>query len=281
MEENKKEIKDEVQEEIVIEEMTQGQDKPFATEQIDDLLDAVSKMRKRVKRLNYFVTAGIVFAILFALFIIIKIAGKAFVSVFDNSRIEKPVIYVHNDLNVGDEQVVDISLKDKWGIGLKTTYPSPVQTDDIYKWTVTLKGGTDNLYINDKEYPYLFWDTENFTADMGITEGFCIKGTDTEQFLEEKLRVLGLTDIEITDFITYWLPEMQKNPYNLIFFTGMNKTDDYNTEFPLTISNDYPIYRVLMIYKSSDTYIDIPEQILPIFIKPSAYVLEWGGMELK
>ena len=215
------------------------------------------------------------------LFIIIKIAGKAFVSAFDVSRIEKPVIYVHNDLNVGDEQVVDISLKDKWGIGLKTTYPSPVQTDDTYKWTVTLKGGTDNLYMNNREYPYLFWDTENFIADMDITEGFCIKGIDTEQFLEEKLRILGLTDIEITDFITYWLPEMQKNPYNLIFFTGMNKTDDYNTEFLLTISNDYPIHRVLMIYKSSDTYIDIPEQILPTFIKPSAYVLEWGGMELK
>ena len=43
-------------------------------------------------------------------------------------------------------------------------------------------------------------------------------GEDTAAFLEDALSQLGLTRQEANEFIVYWLPQMEENPYNLIAF---------------------------------------------------------------
>ena len=268
---------EEQKEEIIIEELTEDND---TKEQPTEYVYKPTKKEKIFKILKIISLPFVILGIYILLSLIIGLILSPVLNKLEDN-IKKPVIYIHNDLKPGEEQTVDIILKDNDNIGIKTIYPQPIKTDNIYKWTVTLKNGIDNLYIKDRQYPYLFWDTENLNTDMDIDEGFCIKNTDTETFLEEKLRILGLTDIEITDFITYWLPELQKNEYNLIKFIGMDETDSYNKAFPLTISNDYPIHRVIMVYKATDKYIDIDEQILSTFIKPNAYVLEWGGLQIR
>ena len=44
------------------------------------------------------------------------------------------------------------------------------------------------------------------------------------QFLEEKLALLGLTDKEAADFITFWAPQIRANEYTFVSFDASSYT---------------------------------------------------------
>ena len=73
------------------------------------------------------------------------------------------------------------------------------------------------LLAEGREYHYLFWEAEALFP-FSLKSGTCVAGKDTCKFLEESLTKLRLNDKEQEDFITYWLPEMQDHPYNVISF---------------------------------------------------------------
>lgn len=75
-----------------------------------------------------------------------------------------------------------------------------------------------------KEYSYLFWEGIS-DAEYDMSRGFVVKGEDTAEFLQEILTKLGLTPREYNEFIVFWLPKMQQNPYNLITFQEKCYTD--------------------------------------------------------
>ena len=45
--------------------------------------------------------------------------------------------------------------------------------------------------ISDKIYPYLFWEAQSYVK-QNMNKGFIVKSEDAENFLEEKLKILGL-----------------------------------------------------------------------------------------
>ena len=51
-----------------------------------------------------------------------------------------------------------------------------------------------------KKYPYLFYELESYVPQLQ-DEGFIVKDEDAENFLENKLKILGLNCKESTDFI--------------------------------------------------------------------------------
>lgn len=127
-----------------------------------------------------------------------------------------------------------------------------------------------------REYGYLFWEGE-FRAEMDFREGFVVRGADTAAFLEEKLSLLGLNTKERTDFITYWLPRMQNNPYNLIAF----QRDAYEESAGLTIDpQPDSLLRVFMAYQALEHPVDLPEQELESFVRSGFTAVEWGGTEI-
>lgn len=178
----------------------------------------------------------------------------------------KPVIYLY------PEEQTDVSLQVSFPyVGeLTCTYP-----DYGSGWNVTaMPDGT--LYdANGDEYYCLYWEGDG-AADLDMSKGFCVAGADTAKFLREKLIYIGLTAREANEFIIYWLPKMQDNPYNIITL----HTDDYARSIPLTVSPvpDTQI-RVFMTYYSSDTPVDIPEQELPHYERNGFTLVEWGGSE--
>ena len=92
--------------------------------------------------------------------------------------------------------------------------------------------------------------------------------------MDEKLELLGLNRREATDFVSYWLPELEKNPYNLIHFS----TEEYEKNAPLEISPaPETLIRVFMVYKSLESPVDIPEQELKAAKRKGYTVVEWGG----
>lgn len=123
------------------------------------------------------------------------------------------------------------------------------------------------------EHYYLFWDGSK-RIDWRFDSGFCVKGSETEEFLRKVLPYMGLTAREYNDFITYWVPKLAGSPYNLITFAG----EQYEQLAPLTVSPaPDSILRVHMVYKPLTAPVEIPEQTLKPFTRTGFTVVEWGG----
>ena len=73
-----------------------------------------------------------------------------------------------------------------------------------------------------------------------------------EIYLETSLKILGLNTREMNDFIVYWLPVLEKNPYSLIEW----KTAEYTQMAKLNIvPNPESLIRVFMVFRNSDILI--------------------------
>jgi len=128
-----------------------------------------------------------------------------------------------------------------------------------------------------REYSYLYWEGIG-ESSWDMSKGFVVKGTDTIQFLQEKLEYMGLTPKELNEFIVYWLPHMQNNKYNLITF----QTDIYESSAKLNVSpKPDSILRIFMVYKALDEFAEVQEPALDAFERNGFAVIEWGGTELK
>ena len=119
--------------------------------------------------------------------------------------------------------------------------------------------------------------TETY-AKYDMSKGFCVKGKDTAAFLEGVLEQLGLTRREANEFIVYWLPQMEQNPYNIISF----QTDAYTNAAELKVSPEPDtLIRVFMAWTKADSYIPLPEQDLSAVQRSGFTVVEWGGTEIQ
>lgn len=186
----------------------------------------------------------------------------------NNVTIAKPVIYLYPEQDT--EVKVQLSLKDS---EFTTIYPD-FNSDDAWK---VLAHPNGDIEINDKTYNYLYWEAEHQQSDE-FTPQYCIKGSETAAFLENKLLELGLTEHEANEFIVYWSPLMQNNTYNLITFntTEYEKRADLNTipEADTTI-------RVFMTFEASDKFVETKEIEIKTPERKGFTVVEWGGSERK
>lgn len=180
---------------------------------------------------------------------------------------DKPIIYLY------PEKETEIMVKIHYEGELGCTYPE-------YKegWHVKATPDGDLINIEDsKEYSYLFWEgKDDYKWDLDT--GFVIEGDKTAEFLQEKLAYMGLTPKEYNEFIVFWLPKMEGNKYNLIYFAG----EDYQAQARLEIEpKPDSLLRVFMVFKPLDRAIEIKEQVLAPFSRYGFTVVEWGGTELK
>lgn len=178
----------------------------------------------------------------------------------------KPVIYLY------PETETEVSVKLSTDGEFTVTYPE-------YNggWNVTaLPDGT--LFDKDgNEYSYLFWEAET-NAEYDFSEGFCVKGEDTAEFLRWALSEQGLMPREYNEFIVYWLPQMKDNPFNIISFQGK----PYEDSAALSISPKPDVTkRVFMAYYASDSAVEIPPQTLSGFDRNGFTVVEWGGTQVQ
>ncbi len=178
----------------------------------------------------------------------------------------KPVIYLY------PEEKTDVSVKLEYNGDLFVTYPEYENGWDVTAYP----DGTVVNKADNEEYSYLFWEGTSDT-EYDFSKGFVVSGADTEEFLKEKLKYLGLTPKEYNEFIVYWLPEMINNQYNLISFQQEIYTD--NAVLEITPKPD-SIQRVFMAFKPLDTKVEVEEQELLPFERHGFSVIEWGGCEV-
>jgi len=178
----------------------------------------------------------------------------------------KPVIYLY------PQQESEVSVSLRLDGGLTCTYPA-------YKDGWKIKAMPDGTLFdeNGQSYNYLYWEGDTY-ADFDMSEGFCIKGEDTAAFLEWALAELGLTRREANEFIVYWLPLMERNPYNIISFQTKAYTDA--AELNIDPAPD-TLIRVFMCFKRSESYVELEAQKFSSPERLGFVAVEWGGTEIK
>ena len=179
---------------------------------------------------------------------------------------EKPVIYLY------PEAPTEVSVKLTLDGKLTCTYPAYDKGWDSF----TAHPDGTLVFPDGKQYYCLYWEgIQNMDCDF--TRGFCVKGEDTAAFLEWALTEQGLTPREANEFIIYWLPRMEGNPYNVISF----QTEAYTDGAVLDIQpNPDSLLRVFMAYYPSDVAVEMEAQSFTPFERGGFAVVEWGGCEL-
>lgn len=225
--------------------------------------------KKKHKKIVDRILIGFVVLVIVVIPLAIRIVDWVFdvLNLGSNQRMSrmmrKPVIYLYPRQETAVSVHIDADLT--------VTYPEYGSG-----WNVTaLPDGT--LYTADgREYSYLFWEGVS-DEEWDFSEGFCVKGEDTAEFLQYALSEQGLTPAEYNEFIVYWLPLMQDNEYNVISFQG----ELYDRSAPLTITPQPDVVkRVFMAYYSSNTEVEIPPQELSGFDRTGFTIVEWGGTEV-
>ena len=179
----------------------------------------------------------------------------------------KPVIYLYPEEQT--EIFAELSLKNG---ELTCTYPAYESG-----WGVTALPDGTLTDAKGQTYNYLYWEGET-GMEFDFSEGFCVKGEETAAFLEKALADLGLTRREANEFIVYWLPMMEQNPYNIISF----QWDNYTEAAKLTVSPEPDtLLRVFMAWKVAEEYTELTEQKLTAPERTGFTVVEWGGTEVK
>ena len=182
--------------------------------------------------------------------------------------VTKPVIYLYPKKSMD----ISIQINLKENSKFTTIYP---KFNENNSWKVYAQPN-GNIFINNRIYPYLFWEADSYVS-QDINEGFIVKDEEAEEFLEEKLKILGLNNKEKTDFIIYWLPIFIKNKLSLCTF----QTKKFFDNFELNI-NPKPdsLIRIFISIKKLNNPINIKEQKLEYNERKGFTVIEWGGSKL-
>ena len=228
--------------------------------------------RKSVIKICLFIGAAIVIALM-AINLIYAITCDSAVeesSGFSDRNISyKPVIYLYplSETNISVKLLRDQDIiysypryANEWNV---SAHPNGQLVD--------LETGR-NLYS-------LYYESKN-KVNFGIHEdGFIVKSDNVATFLEEKLAILGLTEIEAEEFIIYWMPKLESNPYNYVRFATI---EEINENMPLEINpNPDTIIRILMTYKGIDMPFEVEQQELETPKRAGFTVVEWGGAEIE
>ena len=111
-----------------------------------------------------------------------------------------------------------------------------------------------------------------------MNEGFIVKSENAEEFLEEKLKILGLNDKESSEFITYWLPVLIKNKTSICSFQTEQFFENYKYEITPKPTS---FLRIFLSIKKIDKEIEIKEQKLKGFKREGFVAVEWGGCNIQ
>ncbi|WP_167148900.1 transcriptional initiation protein Tat [Actinomyces sp. ZJ308] len=191
---------------------------------------------------------------------------------------KKPVLYLYPSVTTNLSVSLDYQGR------LTYTYPKPqTQADGRVSWQVTASPDGDLTDASGRHYPSLFWEGEG-PASSTQDEGFVVHADAATGFLEEKLSVLGLSQREASEFITFWGPRIAERGSALVTFA----TDEYarravyrftDTSSGAEVLPETFIRVYVLIGEVPRT--PVPEQdLVPAPARTGFTAVEWGGTEL-
>lgn len=160
-------------------------------------------------------------------------------------------------------------------LNVKVLFPlggSVISSEPLYNngWSVTVEpsGRINNAYN------YLFYESEN--PDLcQYNSGWLVKQTDLAAFFSENLIATGFSQREINDFLDYWIPILNSDPFYIIY-------PQYKTDIDKMIQLEFSqqpdnILRLFYAIKGSKVEnISLPPPLIPKFERSGFVVTEWG-----
>ena len=176
----------------------------------------------------------------------------------------KPILYLY------PEKQTNIKVNFTNEENLTTTYPKFNN-----EWNVIAHPNGD-LYDTKGNYYYaLYWEEKDYNK-VSFSEGFYVSKDNAINFLEEKLTTLGLNPKERNEFIMYWLPILEKNEHNLVYF---ELTEELQNQNELIITpQPNTLIRIRMHVKQVTKETNIKEQKLVKQERIGYTAVEWGGV---
>lgn len=187
--------------------------------------------------------------------------------------VKKPAIYLY------PSQKTQVLVVHKFKGKILNTYP-------LYdgNWTVIAEPDGSLLNLGDNRvYRYLFWDgAYTFSSEhYQYKDGFYVESNNYVTFLQDKLAGIGLNQQEINDFIVYWLPALNKYPQCFIHFRINDNIGGSSVLETQPVADT--VIRVFMEFSGCEQIgraTQLPEQVLPAFIRTGFTLVEWGGAEI-
>lgn len=178
-----------------------------------------------------------------------------------NVVVRKPNLYIYPD------NEIDLQVQINFPLGGELIKSNPEYNDG---WNIKVE--PDGI-IN-KEYRYLFY--EYIVPDYHQHEfGWIIGNENLEDFFRENMAKSGFNEMEIDDFIEFWIPELTDYPFYAIYPQYRN-TLDVMTEIIFSIKPDN-FYRLQYLIKGSKS--EIQDIEIPSLIKAERngyHAVEWG-----
>lgn len=183
---------------------------------------------------------------------------------------KKPIVYLY------PETTTKVSVKLGSPERITSDYPNYNNG-----WNVTAEPNGTLTDSNGKKFYALYYESLNTKkySSESLKEGFVVKKDDVEDFLDEKLALLGLNYKEKEEFITYWIAELEAKPFVYIRFQNFDEIER-NMSLKVSPKPDTMI-RIMMEYKPLDNAINIKKQPLRKAERKGFTVVEWGGTEVK
>jgi len=190
---------------------------------------------------------------------------------------KKPVLYLY------PTKTTDLSVSLDYEGTLTYTYPTPqTQADGSVTWHVTAAPDGDLTDAAGRHYPSLFWEGEE-PATLAQDEGFIVEADTATGFLEDKLSMLGLSDREAAEFITFWGPRIAERGRALITFASEEfaRKAVYRLTAPSSGAEIVPDTFIRVYIVVGDVpQTAVPEQKLaPGPTRTGFTAVEWGGTE--
>ena len=194
--------------------------------------------------------------------------GKTSCGCYDSpNTLLKPIIYLY------PEKEMEVTVKLGAPERLTSSYPKYIDGWDVVAYP---NGDLIDKTTGNKLYS-LYWEGEKYDNNFDKTTGFVVKGSDSSNFLEEKLDILGLNYREKEEFIVYWLPKLEANAYNYIYFSS---EEEIEKDMPLELSiKPDTLIRVRMVFEGLAEPREVKEQVLSTAPERRGFtVVEWGGI---
>lgn len=195
---------------------------------------------------------------------------KPFNGVFDQP-VKKPILYFYPT----EKQAISVHL-DLPESSILYTYPRYTPAG----WQMIAEpSGRLTDAATGREYYALYWEGQLPVASRLVPQGFVVAGNETADFLAEKLASIGLSAREANEFMIYWLPILDKNPYNFIQFLV---NEDCHALAPLRIQpQPETMIRLWMAFQPLQQTQIVEPQVLPKYKRKGFTVVEWGGVQVR
>lgn len=137
-------------------------------------------------------------------------------------------------------------------------------------WLVNIDS---NGVINGK-YNFLFYESRQANL-FQYDKGWCVSKNDLKSFFENNLHHYNYSNLEIKDFLDYWIPKLNTHDYYVIY-------PQTNCEIEKMISLNFSIQpdhinRLFYGIEAQDSFVKIDEPSIIRFKREGFYVMEWGG----